>query len=149
MPSHKKKQNQSSKTWSTNLFTQSLQAPSSSSSAVSWELVRRCEEEPCQTGHHVLQLVERSMGPGCFKSLCWSWATSKRKKNKEAKLHARADVTTSYRKPGRKRRSKRREIIKVRTITSLLAKAQWKKREKLGRFKSLIPVLLLLFMATN
>jgi hypothetical protein len=37
----------------------------------------------------------------------------------------------------------------VRTITSLLAKAQWKKREQLESFKSLIPVLLLLVMATN
>jgi hypothetical protein len=82
--------------------------------------------------------------------LGWSWATSKRNKNKEAKLHTRADGTTSYRKPGRKRRSKRREIIiKTRTITSLLAKAQWKKREQLESFKSLIPMLLLFFMATN
>jgi hypothetical protein len=149
MPSHKKKQNQSSKTWSTNIFTQSLQALSSSSSTVSWELVRHCEEEPCETDHHVLQVVERWVGPGCLKSLCWSWATSKPNKNKEAKLHTRADGTTSYRKPGRKRRSKTREIIKTRTITSLLAKAQWKKRQQLESFKSLIPMLLLLFMAAN
>jgi hypothetical protein len=165
MPSHKKKQNLSSKTW--NIFTQSLQALSSSSysssSAVSWELVRHCKEEPvrpvimislkfgtpCQTDHHVLQLVEGSIDPACFKSLCWSWATSKPNKNKEAKLHTRADVTTSYRKPGRKRRSKTREIIKARTITSLLAKAQWKQRQQLESFKSLIPMLLLLPMATN
>jgi hypothetical protein len=165
MPSHKKKQNLSSKTW--NIFTQSLQALSSSSYsssfAVSWELVRRCDEEPvrpvmmislkfgtpCQTDHHVLQLVEGSIDPACFKSLGRSWATSKPNKNKEAKLHTRADVTTSYRKPGRKRRSKTREIIKTRTITSLLAKAQWKKREQLESFKSLIPMLLLLLMATN
>jgi hypothetical protein len=59
-----------------------------------------------------------------FEELVLIMSNIKTKKNKEAKLHPRADVTTSYRKLGRKRRSKRREIIKVRTITSLLAKAQ-------------------------
>jgi hypothetical protein len=50
---------------------QALSASSSSSSAVSWELVRHCGEEPCQTDdHHVLQLVEGTIDPACFKSLC-------------------------------------------------------------------------------
>jgi hypothetical protein len=63
MPSHKKKQNLSSKTC--NIFTQSLQALSSSSysssSAVSWELVRHCDEEPVRP----VMMISLKFGTPC------------------------------------------------------------------------------------